>query len=54
MCGKWQNASPVIAKQDLDKIVLAVYIAAKHIFSCPSLVKRRSALVLKVGVSYWW
>ena len=38
-----------------DKAVLAIYIAAKDIIPIlPALLTRRSALVLKVGVSYWW
>ena len=33
MGGKWQNASPITAKQDQDKALLAIYIAAKHILA---------------------
>ena len=29
MSQKWQNTSPVIAKEDLGKAILAVYIASK-------------------------
>ena len=54
MCGKWQNALPVIAKEDQVKAILSVYIAPKDIFSRPSLLKKQSALAFKVGVSHWW
>ena len=30
-----------------------LYSSKRH-FSCPLLLTRRSVLVLKVGVSYWW
>ena len=33
MGGKWKNVLPVTAKQDSDKAVLAVYIAANHILA---------------------
>ena len=33
MGGKWQYASPVTAKEDQDKAVLAIYIAAKDILA---------------------
>jgi len=31
--GKWLNAPPITAKQDKDKAVLAVYIAAKDVYA---------------------
>ena len=31
MGGKWQNASPVIAKEDQGKVALSIYIAAKDV-----------------------
>ena len=40
-------------KKDNIKLYLAVYIATED-FTCPSLLKRRSASVLKVGVLYMW
>ena len=36
------------------RAVLAVNIAAKRRFINPSILERRNALVLKVGVSYEW
>jgi len=42
-CGKWQNNSPVIAKE--GKAVLSVYIAAKDVlatFHCLSLTRDRA------------
>ena len=33
MGGKWQNASPVRAKQEYNKAVLVVYIAAKDVLA---------------------
>ena len=33
MSGKWQNVSPVIAKEGSGKAVLSVYIAAKDVLA---------------------
>ena len=50
-----QNASPVTAKEDKSKATLAIYIRSrKGHLSRPSLLKRLSPLVLKVGASYRW
>ena len=35
MGGKWLNAPPVIAKEDLGKAVLTVYKAAKDVLAAP-------------------
>ena len=32
MCGKWRNASPIIAKEE-GKAVLSIYVAAKDVLA---------------------
>ena len=50
-CGKRQNRSSVIAKEDKDKAVLAIYIAVKEVLP-PFITNKTKRISLKVEVSY--